>query len=103
MPKDRIFSARGPYSSNNYKNGATSRIPKIRISMKDCKFYLFERLQNLLKLKYKRSFNERLRNLSKTKISQSFNQRTSCSLNLKDLAIFRGKRMFVVFRMSYNS
>ena len=26
-------------------------------------------------------------------ISQSFNQRTTCSLDLKDLAIFRGKRM----------
>ena len=47
MQKDRIFSARWPYSFNNYKNRAASRILKIRIFMKDCVMFYFERLQNL--------------------------------------------------------
>ena len=63
MPKDRVCSARGPYSFNKYKNLAAGRIFKIPFFMKDCDIYFFERLLNLSKLKFKRSFTERLRNL----------------------------------------
>ena len=97
MQKDRIFSARWPYSFNNYKNRAAGRISKIQILMKDCEFYFFERLLNLSKLKFKRSFTERLRNLYIWKILQSFCKRTICSLVLKDLAIFQGERMYTSF------
>ena len=94
-PKDRIISAKGPFIFNNFKNRAASRILIIRIFMKDCDIYFFERLLNLSKLKFKRSFTERLRNLYIWKILQSFCERTICSLVLKDFAIFRGERMLV--------
>ena len=94
---DRVFYAKRPYNFSNFKNRAVGRILKIRISMKECEFYFSERLPNLSKLKFKRSFTERLRNLYIWKILQSFCKRTICSLVLKDLAIFRVERMYTSF------
>ena len=61
-------------------------------------YFISERLQVLkfwksLYSRNKHSFTEKLRNLYIGKIRQSFCERTICSLDLKDLAIFRGERM----------